>query len=222
VTFRAIVGAFCSRVSELGTERLHSVADLAALVRRLRAGALLFSTHPLLHGPSANGQAHRAPHCSAAASRDRELEEDWSAVRRALEWHRTPAHKQHLGCDATDATAAVTTMKETPAALASASRRLEELHGALFVGAVSHDIRPRGRLSHGVGCSGGGSGGGSGGSGGNMSLISDGELSAADPAEIERWVADAGTAAAPGAGSSALQLQAFLDGVCGGWSNSFG
>ncbi len=103
-------------------------------------------------------------------------------------------------------------MQETPVALASASRCLEELHGALFFGTVSHDIP----VSHGNGCSGSGSGSG------GLSFIADGELSAADPAEMERWVADAGTVAAPGAGSAALQLQAFLDGVCGGWSNSFG
>ncbi len=142
-------------------------------------------------------------------------------MRRALEWDRTLTHQQHLGGDATDATATAA-MNETPAALASASRRLELLHGAFFIGGVSLDILPNGMVSHDSGCSGGGSGGGSGGSGGDMCLISDGELSAADPAEIERWVADIGTAAAPGAGSAALQLQAFLDGVCGGWSNSFG
>ena len=48
------------------------------------------------------------------------------------------------------------------------------------------------------------------------------ESSAVEPHELEGWVAEQGAVNAPGRGSAALQLQAFLDGVCGGWANSFG
>jgi hypothetical protein len=144
-----------SRVSELGTESLHSSADLAALAERLRAGALLLSSHPREAGLS-----------------DRELEVAWVSVRRALE--HAPSQ---------------------PGLLPPAVRRLDLLPAAHFRG-----------------------------SGGTSPLGTSpiGESSAADPAEMECWAADAGTPEAPGAGSAALQLQSFLDGVCGGWSNSFG
>ena len=48
------------------------------------------------------------------------------------------------------------------------------------------------------------------------------ESSAVDPAESDSWRANAGSVAEPGPGAAAVQLQAWLDDVCGGWPNSFG
>jgi hypothetical protein len=48
------------------------------------------------------------------------------------------------------------------------------------------------------------------------------ESSAVDPSESDSWRANAGSVAEPGPGAAAVQLQAWLDHVCGGWPNSFG
>ena len=62
---------YLSRVTELGTARVNSLAELAALVERLRAGALLLACHP-----SESGELAADPE---------ELGRRWADVRRALE-----------------------------------------------------------------------------------------------------------------------------------------
>ncbi len=46
--------------------------------------------------------------------------------------------------------------------------------------------------------------------------------SAVDPSESDSWRANVGSIAEPGPGAAAVQLQAWLDHMCGGWPNSFG